>query len=68
MPILLYLPAYCGLESFCRHPMTSGALPSNRIALGDWQAVNLFNFVNLPQPRYRYCTIRHPILMGVLPL
>jgi len=23
--------------------MTSGALPSNRIALGDWQAVNLFN-------------------------
>ena len=66
MPILLYPPAYYGLESFCRHPMTSGALPSNRIALGDWQAVNLFNFVNLPQPKY--CTIRHPILNGVFPL
>jgi len=50
MPILLYPLAYCGLESFCRHPMTLGALPSNRIALSDWQAVNLFNFVNLPQP------------------
>ena len=46
--------------------MTSGALPSNRIALGDWQAVNLFNFVNLLQPKY--CTIRHPILNGVFPL
>ena len=57
MPILLYPPAYCGLESFCRHPMTSGAL-------GDWQAVNLFNFVNLLQPRY--CTIHHPILTGVV--
>jgi len=66
MLILLYPPAYCGLESFCHHPMTSGALPSNRIVLGDWQAVNLFNFVNLLQPRY--CTIRHPIIMGVLPL
>jgi len=41
-------------------------VPSNRIALVDWQVVNIFNFVNLPQPRY--CTIRHPILMGVLPL
>jgi len=66
MQILFYPPAYCGLETFRRNPMTSGAFPFNRIALGDWQAVNLFNFVNLPQPRY--CIIRHPILMGVLPL
>ena len=64
--MLHYLPAYCGLESFCRQPVTSGALPSNTIALGDWQAVNLFNFVNLPQPKY--CTIRHPILNGVFPM
>ena len=35
MPILLYPPAYCGLELFCRHPMNLGALPSNRIALGN---------------------------------
>ena len=43
-----------------------GCTPVQQIVLGDCQAVNLFNFVNLPQPRY--CTIRHPILMGVLPL
>ena len=40
MPILRYPPVYCGLESFfATHPMTSGALPSNRIALGDWSVV-----------------------------
>ena len=33
--------------------------PPNRIALGDWQAVNLFNFDNLPLPKYH--TIRQPI-------
>ena len=65
-PILLYPPAYCGLETFCRHPMTLGALLSNRIMLGDWQVLNLFDFVNLLQPRY--CTIRHPVLNGVFQL
>jgi hypothetical protein len=66
MPILLYQPAYCGLETFCCNPMTSGALPSNRIALGDWQAVNLFNLANFPHPKL--CTIREPILLGVIPM
>ena len=65
-PILLYPQAYCGLETFCRHPMTLGALPSNRIALGDWQAVNLLNLANFLH--LKLCTIRQPILMGVLPL
>ena len=37
-----------------------------RIVLGNWEAVNLFNFVNLLQPKYG--TIRHPILMGGFPL
>ena len=66
MPILLYPPAYCGLETFCRHPMTLGALPSNRIALGDWQAVNLFNLANFLH--LKLCTIRQPILLGVTPV
>ena len=65
-PILLYPLAYCGLETFCRNPMTLGALPSNRIALGDWQALNLLNLANFPRPKL--CTIRQPILLGVIPL
>ena len=67
MPILLYLPAYCGLESFCRHPLTSGALPSNRIVLGDWQAVNLFNLANFPHPKLctTYSTGCYPVLIGL---
>ena len=66
MPILLYPPAYCGLEPFCWHPMTSGALPSNRIALGDWQAVNLLNLANFLH--LQLCTILQPVLLGVIPL
>ena len=29
-PILLYLPAYCCLESFSCYPMTSSALPAQK--------------------------------------
>ena len=64
MPIFLYLPAHCGLESFCRHLITLGALPSNRSALGDWQAVNLLNLANLLH--LKLCTILQPILLGVI--
>ena len=35
----------------------------NRIALGDWQAVNLFDLANFLHPKL--CTIRQPILPGV---
>jgi len=65
MQILFYPPAYCGLETFRRNPMTSGAFPFNRIALGDWQAVNLFNSANFPHPKL--CTIRQPNIPGVIP-
>jgi len=46
--------------------MTLGALLSNRIALGDWQAVNLLNLTNFLH--LKLCTIRQPILLGVIPL
>ncbi len=57
---------YQVISSLSLNPMTSGALPSNRIALGDWQAVNLFNLANFPHPKL--CTIRQPIFPGVIPL